>query len=554
MGIITNGRAETAGRPWKVAAYLRLSREDDREGQSASITAQERIVRDWARDAGHEVVAVYKDDGYTGTSFDRPGFARMIEDARAGAFDTIAVKDQSRFGRDYLNFGRWVDAELPAMGVRFYSIAEDFDSSRPRDYGTALKFPIVNITNEMYAANSSQKVKQSLDMRRRNGMFVGNFAPYGYAKDPADNSRLVIDPVAADNVRRIFRWRLEGMSPRAIADALNSMAVPCPLDHKRAGGSRQANPFKVYERSRWDATQVARLLANEVYMGTLAQGKRHTVSWRVHRVVETPDDEVVRVEGGAPAIVDARTFRLAAEIAARDTRTAPGEQLVWPLAGLVFCGDCGDSMYRKSNTYRSRDGDVRRYGYLFCSGHRADKSTCSCHTIRTDEVERAVRDAAVAAVTAIIDVGAARDLSEPTRSQLERRRQAQAALARAEAELGKARNMGARLYDDYAEGVITKAELAEYKELYARRARSLKAAVDQVGRELDAAQADIDADGWAESLRRWQGCAELTRPMAVELVDRVEVFEGKRVKVVLRHRDKIADVLGADGGDLPWER
>ena len=549
MGIITDGRAEAAGKPWKVAAYLRLSREDDRDGQSASITAQERIVRDWARDAGHEIVAVYRDDGYSGTSFERPGFARMIDDARAGAFDTIAVKDQSRFGRDYLNFGRWVDMELPAMGVRFYSIAEDFDSSRPRDYGTALKFPIVNITNEMYAANSSEKTKQSLAMRRRNGMYVGNFAPYGYAKDPADNSKLVIDPVAADTVRRMFRWRLEGMSPGAIADALNSMGVACPLDHKRASGSRQANPFKVYERSRWDATQVARLLANEVYMGTLAQGRRHTVSWRVHRVVDTPDDEVVRIEGGAPAIVDTRTFRLAAEVAGRDTRTAPGERRVWALAGLVFCGDCGDSMFRKHVNYRAKDGTVHRYDYLSCSGHRADRASCSCHTIRADEVERAVRDAAVSAVAAIVDIGAARDLSEPTRSQLERRRNAQQALSRAEADLGKARNMGARLYDDYAEGVITREELAEYKELYARRARSLKAAADQLSRELDAAQADIDAGGWAESLRRWQGCAELTRPMAVELVDRVEVFEGKRVKVVLRHRDKIADVLdAAEGG------
>lgn len=543
----TQNKQTKDAKAWKVAAYLRLSREDERDGESASITAQERIVRDWARDNGHDVVAVYRDDGYTGTSFERPGFLQMIADARQGAFDTIAVKDQSRFGRDYLNFGRWVDMELPSMGVRFYSIAEGFDSSAPRDYGTALKFPIVNITNEMYAANSSEKTKQSLDMRRRNGMYVGNFAPYGYLKDPADHSKLVIDPVAADVVRRAFRWRLEGMSPGAIADALNAMSVPCPLDLKHSRGFKQANPFKVYERSRWDGTQVARMLANEIYMGTLAQGKRHTVSWRVHRVVPTPDDEVVRVDGAVPAIVDGRTFRLVADVAAHDTRAAPGEDRVSPLAGLVFCGDCGDTMFRRHVSYVAKDGSPRRYDYLSCSGHRADKSSCSCHTIRADEVERAVRDAAVTAVTAIVDVSAAYDLSAPTRSQIERRRQAQAALDRAQAELGKAKGMGTRLYDDFAEGVITKEELAEYKTLYAERARSLRAAVAQMERELDAAEADIGSEDWAESLRRWQGCGELTRPMAVELIERVEVFEGKRVKVVLRHHDKIADVLEAAG-------
>lgn len=294
---------------WHAVAYARLSRDDGGEGVSGSIENQLQIIKDFARRRGNvRIVATYADDGFSGTMFNRPGFTKMMQDAQTGLFDTIIVKDQSRFGRNYLEVGEWVERRLPAMGIRLYSIADDFDSTKPRDYSTALLFPIKNITNELYAWTTSEKTRASLETRRKQGRCVANFAPYGYMKDPTDKGRLVIDPEAGAIVRHIFEWRRDGLSLNQIATRLNQAGILTPLDFKRSRGSAQSCPFCSSEQAKWQPGQVARILENEVYTGTLVQGKRRRGAWGSHVTVSVPRELWDRAEGAHEPIVSKELF------------------------------------------------------------------------------------------------------------------------------------------------------------------------------------------------------------------------------------------------------
>lgn len=391
----SNATGREAGqgvRPWRAVAYARLSRDDGGEGVSGSIENQLEIIGEFSRSRGIELVGSYIDDGVSGTTFERPAFKRMIADAERGAFDTIIVKDQSRFGRNYLEMGRWVDLRLPQMGVRLYAIADDFDSMKPRDYGTAIMFPMKNIVGELYAATTSEKTKESLAVRRRQGICVASFAPYGYVKDPEDRGRLLVDDEAARVVRDIFRWRIEGMGAAAIAARLTDQQVPTPLALKRSRGSAQPCPFgSGRATARWSARQVIRILVNEVYLGDLVQGKSCRSSWRSRRRVRRPPEEWERALGAHEAIVDRRSFEVVAALARRDMRTPPGSTHVHLLSGLVFCGICGDA-YCLRTTVRGEGEDQRRYSYLACAGHRREQVACPSVPVREEVVLDALRD------------------------------------------------------------------------------------------------------------------------------------------------------------------
>lgn len=299
-----------ASSTWKAALYARISHEDEALGESDSITGQKRFLEDWAARRGDvEVVTCYADDGWSGANFERPGFERMLADARTGLFDTIVVKDLSRFGRSYLDCGRLIERELPKLGVRLYSVTDDFDSAREWDYNTAIVFPIKNLINEMHVITTSEKVRTSLAAKRERGECTANFAPYGYAKDPNDRHRLVVDEPAAEVVRAIFRWRLDGTSASEIARKLDRNGVPCPSEYKRQQGLRYYNGLQHAETPRWHVQTVMRILRNEAYTGTLVQGKRRRPSWRTGTALPVEPERWQRTANAHEPIVTSEEFQ-----------------------------------------------------------------------------------------------------------------------------------------------------------------------------------------------------------------------------------------------------
>lgn len=254
------------------AAYIRLSREDGDKAESDSILNQKEMLKHYVENHGELILKdFYVDDGYSGTNFIRPGFQRMMRDVERGEIDCIVVKDLSRFGRDYIETGRYLERYFPEKGIRFIAVADQIDSLE-RAYNLFL--PLKNILNEQYARDISEKVHVTMRTKQRMGQFIGAFAAYGYRKDPEDKNHLLIDEEAAPVVRRIFMEYAEGISIREIAERLNREKIPSPSAYKMQNGQKFQNGKNISAEQPWTYSGVCRILHSELYTGAMVQGKK----------------------------------------------------------------------------------------------------------------------------------------------------------------------------------------------------------------------------------------------------------------------------------------
>ena len=258
----------TETKVWNATLYLRLSRDDGDKEESNSITGQRELLRDFIRTRPElREYAVRIDDGFTGSNFERPSFKKMLEDVKAGRTNCIIVKDLSRFGRNYLDAGEYIEKIFPFLGVRFIAVNDNYDSLGGKNASDELIIPFKNLINEAYCRDISVKVRTQLEVKRKSGQYIGAFAVYGYLKDEANKNHLIVDEYAADIVRDIFSWKLEGMSPQDIASRLNHNGVLSPMEYKKSLGMKFATSFKANPQAVWSANAVLRILKNPVYTG-----------------------------------------------------------------------------------------------------------------------------------------------------------------------------------------------------------------------------------------------------------------------------------------------
>ena len=341
--------SELSTKVWNSTLYLRLSREDGDKEESNSIAGQRDLIRDYlAHHPELREYAVRIDDGFSGSTFDRPAFKEMMADVRAGKTNCVIVKDLSRFGRNYLDAGEYIEKIFPFLGVRFIAINDNFDSERERTSSDDLMIPFKNLINEAYCRDISVKIRSQLEIKRKRGEYLGSFAAYGYRKSETDKNKLVIDEYAADVIRDIFKWKLEGASPKAIADRLNSAGILSPMEYKKSLGMKYATSFKANVKALWSAASIIRVLKNPLYVGVLIQGKETTPSYKVHKRISKAEEEWAVVQDSHEAIITKSDFDKVQKVLALDTRTCKGDSVVQLFSGMVFCGDCGASMIRKT--------------------------------------------------------------------------------------------------------------------------------------------------------------------------------------------------------------
>ena len=293
---------------FNAAVYLRLSKEDGDvtdggKTVSNSIANQEELVRDYLKSqADIRVYSVYKDDGYSGVNSDRPQFQKMIEDIKSGAVNCVIVKDLSRFGRNYIESGRYIEKIFPMLGVRFIAVNDHYDSLS-EDSGADMIIPFKNLINDAYCRDISIKVRSHLDMKRKNGEYIGAFVAYGYRKDPEDKNRLIIDDYAAGVVRDIFDMKKKGMSHYSIARKLNGDGILSPLEYMKSQGINLNTSFHRRSKSRWSHSSVLRILQNEMYTGTLIQGKTGTPNYKIKVRSDKAEEAWVKIPNAHEAII-----------------------------------------------------------------------------------------------------------------------------------------------------------------------------------------------------------------------------------------------------------
>ncbi len=526
-------------RVYHAAVYVRLSKEDGDKEESDSIVNQKDLIRAFLADKPEICICgEFVDDGYSGADFNRPSFKRMVSQIEAGQIDCVVVKDLSRFGRNFVEAGRYIDQIFPAMGIRFIAVNDHYDSVNGRTSSDRILIPFKNLINDAFCRDISIKVRSQLEIKRKKGDFIGSFAVYGYQKSPEDRHKLIVDDYAAGIVKDIFRWKLEGASQQRIADRLNERGILSPMEYKRFCGLSYQSGFQVNPKSRWTAVTVGRILRNEFYIGTLVQGKRTTPNHKVKKTIVKPSGEWVRVENSHPPIIDREDFLAVEKLLLQDTRVAPNEQEVYLLSGLVFCGDCGQNMVRNSVC---RNG--KTYVYYMCGNNRTNRA-CSSHRISDKLLEESVFLSLKQHIDNIADMGRILAYLETLPYHQAEVEKADIQRVKRQEEAERYRRLKSSLYESLAEGLIDKAEYLEMKAIYDAKLQEALAAEAKMKEEMEGLLKNHSANTfWIERFKQHQNLEKLTRHIAVTLIERIEVYEDCRIVIRFKYQDSYERAL-----------
>ena len=515
-----------------LAKYIRLSQEDENEGESNSIINQRELLNAFVKsspDLSQYEVIEFCDDGYSGTNFDRPGVKALLDEVRAGNIQCIIVKDLSRFGRDYIDIGDYLEQIFPFLGVRFISVNDHFDSNDFDGTTGGLDVGFRNLIYSLYSKDLSQKVRSAKKTRMEKGEFIGSHAPYGYAKSPENRKKLVVDEKAAAVVRRIFAMADEGKNAVQIANVLNAENIPTPYVYKRLlGCDRKYNV--VGKTNHWHNTTVLTIIRDERYTGKMVSGKHRSPFVGSKNGKRTPKSEWIVVPNTHEAIISEELFASVQErfSAPVRIRTEPAE--IRPLMGKVKCGGCRHVM-RRSNSPSAT-------AYYYCESHQyvAD-SICTKDRISESSLTQTVllviqkQIEVMLDIARIIDRVKMRSHNDIT-SLTEQIRQLQAVLSKLKASKVKA-------YEKYKDGTLDRDSYRNQKEDIGKEIAETESQIAELEMALQSRyQENGQPISIIESFKRYEGFTELSKEMADELIDSIYIYGSEAIEIVWNHMDE----------------
>lgn len=528
---------------YNVAIYLRLSRDDeDIDGnkvESNSISSQRDMIRSFIRKQDNmEIYDIYVDDGWSGANFDRPEFKRMMRDIEAGNVDCIIVKDLSRLGRDYIEAGRLIQKTLPAFSVRFIALTDHFDSLTADYNETSLVVPVKNFVNDSYSRDISGKVRSHQKVKRENGDFIGAFAVYGYKKSEDNRNLLVPDDYAADIVRRIFAWKIDGYSNFAIAELLDSLGILSPMEYKKMQGSKFQTGFVTGVKTKWSAVAVKRILTNENYTGTLVQGKEEKVNYKVKKSVIKPEEEWTKVQEAHEAIITVEDFEIVQNLLKIDTRAGAGEKKSHIYAGILFCGDCMEPMIRRVNRYKGKET------VSFICSTKNKSGECSRHTISGSDLNYLVLTGLRQQVALFLNKSKVLNAIEQMEINFEEVATFDKEIERLHREQDKYLTLRAGLYEDLKKQIISEEDFKNFREIYEQRYQELQQAIHNQEETIKKLfKSGVTAGINLERMKNVMQITELDRVTLVSFVKRILVYEDKRVYLEFRYKELFSKVI-----------
>lgn len=517
---------------YRAFSYLRLSREDGDKSESDSILNQRKLINAYLL-KHNDIILIdeFVDDGWSGTNFQRPSMVEMLQRLEDGEADCVVVKDMSRFGRDFIQVGRYVQQIFPQKGIRFIAINDGFDSSRKNQIDEIL-IPIKNLMNDSYCSELSRKLRNQFQVQWRNGEFLGAFASYGYQKSPYDKHKLIIDEIAAEVVKGIFYAKLKGYSMLSIADQLNRKEILPPSAYKQSKGLNYHAPTATQD-SGWTVNTIRRILQNRIYVGDLEQGKHYKEYYKSNRILKRPRSEWVVIQNNHEPVIDLLTFEAVQRDLATDTRQMDSTGMVAPLSGLTFCADCGRPMIQKCC-----DRGRKRFTYYICSGHK--KKLCpASHSISRPLLEQKVRNAINAFVCSVLDIQTFLERADDEQFMKLQLGRIDSLVIQLEAEIAVTKAKQASSYQSKLDGTLTKQEFIQISEKYSQRISQQEQEMSELKRQHQELLLQRERrKTWLTSFRRRLCFDELSRETVLMLVQQVTVSIDKEITIQFTCQDE----------------
>lgn len=527
---------------YHAAIYVRLSKEDgdisNQKTESNSISNQKSLVKKFLQNKKDiKIVKEYVDDGYSGANFDRPGFQMMLADIKKGKINCVCIKDLSRFGREYINSGMYIERIFPMMGVRFISVNDNYDSVNNEENYSDIIIPFKNLLNDMYCRDISIKIRSQLEVKRKNGECILSFAPYGYKKSEEDRHKLIVDDYAAETVKEIYHLKICGMSQNMIAQKLNRKGILPPAEYKISQGLNYKGNFTIKDSSEWSSVMVRRILENEIYIGTLIQGKSTTPNHKVKKIIQKDPSEWIRIENNHEPIISKRNFELVQRLLKLDTRCAPGKDSVYPLSGLVVCGGCGMPMIRQITKCGGKS-----YSYYKCT-NKLEKKKRGDYRISVGSLEKTVLELLKVQIKNIVNLKeiveyiGMQSFEEKERKKLEEREH------KVLHDIEHYSKLKGMLYSDWKDGILSEADYKEILSIYTMKKENLKKVLSEIKREKASLLKENNKFTWMNYFIQHRDIKELNREVAVSLIREIKIYAKKEIEIVFDFEDVYKNII-----------
>ena len=516
---------------FKVGIYLRLSREDEKSGESNSISTQRDLLLNYIKDNNLLFVKEYVDDGISGTTFDRQGFKNMIKDCKDKKINMIITKDTSRLGRDHIEFGFYVERYFPENNIRYVAVNDGIDTFNKNNLANDMLM-FKSVFNDMYVKDISTKLRSSLYIKKRNGLFVGCYAPYGYKKDKNNNHKLVIDEIAALIVKRIFKMFSEGKSVSKICEILTSQGVPTPSMHKNMNIGQTG-----YHRGVWASRTVSDILKNPTYIGSLAQCKQKKVNYKSKKRVHNKKEDWVIKENAVDPIIDKPTFDLVQEMFKsnknRGKKNSVTDSLL--LRGLIYCKDCGHTIgFRKYTQKTKKYGLVTRiYGNCNYYAKRKKQKVCTPHNIKYSLIENIVLENLKDVCNKHVDEKNIENILRAVKKQKTKTTNHKHEIIKIDKDIKKISKKIETCYNDKLEKNIT---LDMFKKTYNNltfEIKELKIKKEKLLKENEPNKS-INNNYYKKKIKEYLKMKNPSRAFIVSLIDRIEIDENNNIDIYYR--------------------
>lgn len=521
---------------YNACIYARLSKEDKEKKESESITNQIQLIKNYISNTNDINISMIKtDDGYSGSNFNRPAFKEMIEEVKSGTINCIIVKDFSRFGRNFIDTSKYIEKIFPMLNIRFIAINDNYDSLKENEENSLI-VPFKNLINDAYVKDISIKIKSQKNMKMKNGDFIGSFTTYGYLKDPYNKGKLVIDKGASKIVKEIFKLKIDGYSSKKIADKLNEQGILSPMEHKKSIGLNFATSFKKNEKAKWDAMAINRILRNDIYIGTLIQGKTTNINHKINLSVKKDKKDWYIIENNHPPIIEKQTFKCVQDLLLKDTRIAPNQDKVYKFSGLIYCGDCGRSMIRKNCGTKEKPNY-----YFICSGYK-NKNGCSSHITKCDDIDNILLIYLSHHIDLFVNVDKIIKKIDEVLNKKSEVEYLENAILSKEKEIDVYKNYKFKMYNDYQEEIISKSEYLDYSQKYEENIEALYKIIDNLKQEIkDILSGNLKRVEWLEKFKEYRNIPYLNRVFLVNILNKIEIFDNKRIQIHYKFIDEFKE-------------